>query len=200
MLPPVYVNAKNYQESIINSAHWKVATSTCCSKQHRALYCRMGPISFHCLLFKKKTNTCVFSKHFRHRHIQWQRHYVLRLKGKDQSITTWMLTITKIIKMMAIMGLLPYTYDCGLRMHRECQKRFRRYCGLVIPTCITARARCMPGSPTSGFLWSRWRGNCSRYPGRLRNPQFVARDHGVVIQPLVTDNSFSLSIHQLVRI
>ena len=31
---------------------------------------------------------------------------------------------------------------------------------------------CMPGSLTSGFLWSRWRGKCSRHSRRMRNPQF----------------------------
>ena len=31
---------------------------------------------------------------------------------------------------------------------------------------------CMPGSLTSGFLWSRWRGKRSRHSRRMRNPQF----------------------------
>ena len=35
------------------------------------------------------------------------------------------------------MGLLPDTYNCGLRMRREC---FPRHRGLAIPTCITACA------------------------------------------------------------
>ena len=30
----------------------------------------------------------------------------------------------------------------------------------------------MPGSLTSGFLWSRWRGKRSRHSRRMRNPQF----------------------------
>ena len=33
-------------------------------------------------------------------------------------------------------------------------------------TCVAHVPWCMPGSLTSGFLWSRWRGICSR------NPQF----------------------------
>ena len=36
-------------------------------------------------------------------------------------------------------------------------------------TCMTHVAWCMPGSLTSGFLWSWWRGKRSR---RKRNPQF----------------------------
>ena len=62
----------------------------------------------------------------------------------------------------------------GLRMRRKFRKRFPRHRGLAIPTCITARAwrRCIPGSLTSGFLWSRWRGKRSRHSRRIRNPQF----------------------------
>ena len=39
-------------------------------------------------------------------------------------------------------------------------------------TCVTHVLWCMPGSLTSGFLWSRWQGKCSRHSRRLRNPQF----------------------------
>ena len=38
------------------------------------------------------------------------------------------------------MGLLPDTYNYGLRMHRECRERFPRQHLLAIPTGITARA------------------------------------------------------------
>ena len=31
---------------------------------------------------------------------------------------------------------------------------------------------CMPGSLTSGFLWSWWRGKRARYSRHMRNPQF----------------------------
>ena len=31
---------------------------------------------------------------------------------------------------------------------------------------------CMPGSLTSGFIWSQWRGNRFRHSRRMRNPQF----------------------------
>ena len=37
-------------------------------------------------------------------------------------------------------------------------------------TCVTYVPWCMPGSLTSGFLWSRWRGKRSRHSRRMRNP------------------------------
>ena len=52
---------------------------------------------------------------------------------------------------------------------------FPRHCGLAIPTCITCVTRvpwCMPGSLTSGFLWSRWRGKRSRQSRCMRNTRF----------------------------
>ena len=39
-------------------------------------------------------------------------------------------------------------------------------------TCVTHVPWCMPGSLTSGFLWSRRRGKGSRHFRRMRNPQF----------------------------
>ena len=39
-------------------------------------------------------------------------------------------------------------------------------------TCLTHVPWCMPGSLTSGFLWSRWRGKRSRHSRSMRNPQF----------------------------
>ena len=38
------------------------------------------------------------------------------------------------------MGLLPDTWNYGLRMRRECRERFPRHRGSAIPTCISARA------------------------------------------------------------
>ena len=49
---------------------------------------------------------------------------------------------------------------------REFRERFSRHRGLLIPTW------CMPGSLTSGFVWSRWWGKRSRHPWRMHNPQF----------------------------
>ena len=75
------------------------------------------------------------------------------------------------------MALLPDTYNCGLRTHRECRERFPHHHWLTIPVCTMARAvthmpGCMPGSLTHGFLWRRWRGKRSRHSRRMRNPQF----------------------------
>ena len=39
-------------------------------------------------------------------------------------------------------------------------------------TCVTHVLWSMPGSLTSGFRWSRWRGKRSRPSRRMRNPQF----------------------------
>ena len=39
-------------------------------------------------------------------------------------------------------------------------------------TCVTHVPWCMPGSLTSGFLWSRWRGKRSRHSRRMHNLQF----------------------------
>ena len=38
--------------------------------------------------------------------------------------------------------------------------------------CVTHVPWCMPGSLTSGFLWSRWRAKRSRHSLHMRNPQF----------------------------
>ena len=39
-------------------------------------------------------------------------------------------------------------------------------------TCVTHVPWWMPGSLTSGFFWSRWRGKCSRHSRGMGNPQF----------------------------
>ena len=77
-------------------------------------------------------------------------------------------------KTVCCMGLLPDTLNCWLRMRRECRERLPRPPRVSDPdmhhgTCVTLVPWCMPGSLTSGFLWSRWRGKHSR---RMRNPQF----------------------------
>ena len=62
-------------------------------------------------------------------------------------------------------------------MRQACRERFPRHHGLSDPdmhhgTCVTHVPWCMPGSLTSGFRWSRWRGNRSRHSRRMRNTQF----------------------------
>ena len=40
-------------------------------------------------------------------------------------------------------------------------------------TCVMHVSWCMSGSLTSNFLWSRWRGKCSRHSRRMRNRNFT---------------------------
>ena len=73
------------------------------------------------------------------------------------------------------MGLLPDTWNCGLRMRRGCRERFphRRLQrkslvsdpGMHPSTCHVPW--CM-----SGFVNQWWRGKSSRHSWRMRNPQF----------------------------
>ena len=42
--------------------------------------------------------------------------------------------------------------------------------------CVAHVPWCMPGSLTSGFIWSRCREKCSRYSRHMRNPQFYVSD------------------------
>ena len=75
------------------------------------------------------------------------------------------------------MGLLPDTWNCGLRMRRECRERFPRHQlqrkplvsnpGMHHGTCVTHVPWCMSGSLTCGG-----RGKRSRHSRRMRNPQF----------------------------
>ena len=62
-------------------------------------------------------------------------------------------------------------------MRRECWDRFPRPPRVSDPnmhhgTRVTHVPWCMPGSLTSGPLWSWWRGKRSRHSWRMRNPQF----------------------------
>ena len=53
-------------------------------------------------------------------------------------------------------------------------------------TFVTHVPCCIPGSLTSGFLWSRWRGKRPRYFRRMRNPQFyVSGKRPIITQPSV---------------
>ena len=85
--------------------------------------------------------------------------------GRENDVsTTWM-------------GLLPDTWNCGLRMRRECRERFPRHQlqrkplvsnpGMHHGTCVTHVPWCMSGSLTCGG-----RGKRSRHSRRMRNPQF----------------------------
>ena len=79
------------------------------------------------------------------------------------------------------MGLLPDTLNYGLRMHRECRERCSPPLRVSHPDmhhgiCVMHVPWCMPGSLTSGFLWSRWREKRSRHSRCMCNPQFYVSD------------------------
>ena len=63
------------------------------------------------------------------------------------------------------MGLLPDTHNCGLRMSRECLKRFSRH---------RLRRQPLDSDPDMhhGTCVTRWRGKRSRHSRRMHNPQF----------------------------
>ena len=85
------------------------------------------------------------------------------------------------------MGLLPDTQNCRLRMRRECQERFSppprvSDHDMHQGTCVTHVSWCMPGSLTSGFLWS-WE-NVPGIPGTCATRNFahlVREAHDVYI-------------------
>ena len=84
----------------------------------------------------------------------------------------------------AHMGFLPDTHSCGLR---ECRERFFPPPRVSDPdmhhgTRVTHVPWRMPGSLTSGFLWSRWRGKRSWYSRRIHNPQFCVSGKRPVVQ------------------
>ena len=56
--------------------------------------------------------------------------------------------------------------------------------GMHHGTCV------IPGSLTSGFLWSRWRGKSSRHSRRMRNPQFYVSGK----RPITWTNADLLSV------
>ena len=47
-------------------------------------------------------------------------------------------------------------------------------------TCVTYVPWCLPGSLTSGFLWSWWRGKRSRHSRHMHNPQFYVSDNRTI--------------------
>ena len=57
--------------------------------------------------------------------------------------------------------------------------------------CVTHMSWCMPGSLTSGFLWSRRWGKHSRHSRRMRNPQFYVSGK----RPMARNSSHHRSKH-----
>ena len=50
--------------------------------------------------------------------------------------------------------------------------------------CVTHVPWCMPGSLTSGFLWSSWRGKRAQHSWRMRNQQFYVSGKRPITSPL----------------
>ena len=68
------------------------------------------------------------------------------------------------VKLMGVHALgIPGTFSPPLRASDS---------HMLLCTCVTHVQRCMPGSLTSGFLWSRWQGKYSQHFRRMRNPHF----------------------------
>ena len=70
-------------------------------------------------------------------------------------------------------------------------------------TCVTHVPWCMPGSLTSGFLWSRWRGKRSRHSRRMRNPQFYISGKRPMLDALIVclsilhhNMNYEMNVHQ----
>ena len=85
------------------------------------------------------------------------------------------------------MGLLPDTWNCGMRMRWECRERFPHHQlkrkplvsnpGMHHGTCVTHVPWCMSGSLTRGG-----RGKRSRHSRRMRNPQFYVSGKRPIVQ------------------
>ena len=81
------------------------------------------------------------------------------------------------VRIRISLGVLPNTYNCGLRIRLECRERFSCHRGLEIPTCVTARAwrvcrdACLDRWLAVSCLSRGW-GKRSRYSQGMRNPQF----------------------------
>ena len=84
-----------------------------------------------------------------------------------------------------LMGLLPDTYNCGLRMRRECRAYFPRHRGLAIPACIRARASRALMHAGIANKWFPLKSVSGKRSRRMRNPQVYVSGkkeaHGILI-------------------
>ena len=101
------------------------------------------------------------------------------------------------------MGLLPDTYNCGLRMHRECRERFPRHRLQRKPlvsdpvrhhdTCVTHVPWCMSGSLT--------RGGGENVPGipgacTTRDFTYLEKAHGLLLDGIKPLTDLMLTYRQ----
>ena len=86
----------------------------------------------------------------------------------------------------------PIRENCGWCLYWECRERFPAT-DMHDGTCVTHVPWCMQESLTSGFLWSMWRGQCSRHSRRIQNRQFsVSVKSPMPVTMLVEQNSQTL--------
>ena len=71
-----------------------------------------------------------------------------------------------------VLGLLPDTQNCGLRMRRECRERFPLHQLQRKPLVSDPHVRHTRAVMHVGIANPHWRGKRSRYSRRIRNPQF----------------------------
>ena len=84
-------------------------------------------------------------------------------------------------------------------MRRECRERFPPVPPRISDpdmnhgACVTHVSWCVPGSLTSRFLWSRWRGKLSRHSRCMCNPQFYVSVKRLMVNSLCLNNVISWS-------
>ena len=128
-------------------------------------------------------------------------HSIVLLYSVGNKITTITTTSPNLINIwksaLSANSLLPLTWCVALLKRSNdnvkilpwasCQIRKIAGCacagnaGNVFPATVPW---CRPGSLTSGFLWSRWRGKRSRHSRRMRKPQFYVsgkRPTGIIL-------------------
>ena len=113
---------------------------------------------------------CVLTLHIFQSLTSWSKFYWKSFKtGTVSIVLQWKLFLA----CTGTMGLLPDAQNCGLRVSGM-PGTFSPLPRFSDPDmhhgkCVAHMQLCMPGSLTSGFLRSRWRGKHSR---RMRKPQF----------------------------
>ena len=98
--------------------------------------------------------------------------------GLKSCSSSWLQTVEKMKHLLLFrMGLLSDTLKCGLRMRRECRKRFPRHRIKKKNSCLRSRhasrhVRHARAVMQVGVANLRWRGKFSQHSRRMRNLQF----------------------------
>ena len=111
-----------------------------------SLQCRASMVFSRCSLTLSVEQTIELSVIYSDLRGHMWRHYNACHRNLVHSYEMWKIHPTEKVRPMSpliigsVMGLLPDTQICGLRMCRGCWERFPRHSGLAIPTCITTRS------------------------------------------------------------